>query len=81
MKSLDVAKAEYLDEQIRSQNSRLYRTKEFIEVLKESDELITDFSTALWCSLLDEIIVYEDHVIVRFRGGIDIEVREEEYIK
>lgn len=75
-----VAKAETYDEQIRSQNSRLYRTKEFIEVLEESNDLITDFSTALWCSLLDEIIVYEDHVIVRFRGGIDIEVSEEDYV-
>ena len=68
-----------LDEQIRNQNSRLYRTKEFIEVLEESNELIIDFSTALWCSLLEEIIVYEDYVTVKFRGGIDIEVREEEY--
>lgn len=75
-----VAKAESLDEQIRNQNSRLYRTKEFIEVLEESNELITDFSTALWCSLLEEIIVYEDYVTVKFRSGIDIEVNEEEYL-
>ena len=75
-----VAKAETLDEQIRSQNSKLYRTKEFIEILEETDELITDFSTALWCSLLEEIVVYEDYITVKFRGGVDIIVREEKMI-
>lgn len=75
-----VVKAESLDEQIRNQNSRLYRTKEFIEILEETDNFITDFGTALWCSLLEEIVVYEDYVTVRFRGGIDIDVKDEEYI-
>lgn len=51
---------------------RKKRSKAFLENLKEQD-LITEFSESLFCSLVDKVTVHKEILIFRFNNGMEME--------
>ncbi len=49
----------------------------FIRQLRELDGVIKEFDDELWCGLADSMtIVSKKKAVVRFRGGMEAEVRK-----
>lgn len=70
----DTAKARYgaLDEAIRSKQSRRARIEAFLSTLEKA-ELVENFETGLWCSLVDYATVYaKNDVRFTFKNGQEI---------
>ena len=59
---------------IKTKKARFEQIRLFIRALKKQDELISEFDGALWCSLLEYIVVNKDEGTVVFRDGTSIKV-------
>lgn len=58
---------------IENKDARYEQLGRFIKVLKEQDNLITEFDEALWCSLVEKMVVAgKDDVTVVFKDGTEI---------
>lgn len=78
---------EYLDKKqeydetikaIEDKEDRVIRARCFIEDFKKLDKKITEFDEELWNIFVDELVIkIEGGAVVKFRGGIEIEVDKE----
>ena len=53
------------------------RAEGFIRRLRELDGVIEEFDEDFWCGLADSVtVVSKNKAVVRFRGGMEVEVRK-----
>lgn len=58
-----------LKSEINARKIRLEKIRMFIRDLKKQKEPISEFDPALWCSLLEHIIINKNEATVVFRDG------------
>ena len=63
-----------LKSEINARKIRLERIRMFIRDLKKQKEPISEFDSALWCSLLEHIIIHKNEATVVFRDGSCVNV-------
>jgi len=50
------------------------RIKDFLEILKRSDKLVSEFDEGLWKMTVDRVVVYrDDRALFIFNDGMEIE--------
>lgn len=59
---------------IEQKQARQERLRQFEEILKSQDSIITEFDDALWSSMVEFITVGRDTKTVRFEDGTEITV-------
>lgn len=60
---------------IEDKKNRVIRARCFIEDFEKLDNKITEFDEELWKIFVDELVIkVEGGAVVKFRGGIEIEV-------
>lgn len=65
-----------IEKEKRLKTERILRAKHFIENFEKTEGLIDEFDEILWGTLLDEMLIKIDgSVLVKFRGGIEIEIK------
>ena len=63
---------------IEDKKDRVIRARCFIDDFKKLDSKLTEFDEELWRIFVDELVIKTDgNAIVKFRGGIEIEVEKE----
>lgn len=59
--------------EISRRNIRKSQIAFFLDELAKSKELVTEFSTGLWNTVVDSVTVYSrSKVVFRFKGGTDV---------
>ena len=59
--------------EISRRNNRKSQIAGFLDELDKSKELVTEFSTGLWNTVVDSVTVYSrSKVVFRFKGGTDV---------
>ena len=51
------------------------RIDEMIQFLDEQDVEIKDFDEVLVRRMVDEVKIFDEHIMVKFKSGVEIEIR------
>lgn len=63
---------------IEDKKDRVIRARCFVDDFKKLDSKLTEFDEELWRIFVDELVIKADgNAIVKFRGGIEIEIEKE----
>ena len=59
---------------IEQKQAQCERLRQFEEILKSQNDIITEFDNALWSSMVDFIMVSRDKKVVTFNDGTEVTV-------
>lgn len=63
-----------INEEITKRNIRKEQIEFFLTTLEKKGQLVTEFDTGLWNTVIDSVMVYSRaRVVFRFKGGAEIE--------